>query len=260
MPATEAYTNLITVAEVNSAARKNSLAMDDLALEETDLWDECVEIIQDITNSIEETVKRRLIVRPTTLRFCDWEWRNDTRFYTPVEDVLFSAYSRQWPFLQIETVDGVATATILDDFQIFRDGQIISYDTNADVLYIPTVITGFAGYRRSDQTVESAVGSGEDLPCGGSGETPCQELTDEPGLSALTVLPPLLPGRLRRDCIRLVLSELVAEIQGLIGVSQTTTTADQMRFTSRRFQFNQKQIDEIYLRLDGQFGYQNTAG
>lgn len=246
----EAYTNLVTVAEVNSAARKNSLAMDDLADDTSDLWAECAEIIQDITGSIEETVKRLLIVRPTTLRFCDWEWRNDTRFYLPTEDVLLSAYSRQYPFLEIQTVDGVNTPSILDDFQLFRDGQIISYDTNADVVNIPTVITGFAGYRRSEQGI---------IVCG-SGSDPCEDLRDETGLSTLTVLPSLLPGRIRRDCIRLVLSELVAEIQGLIGVSQTVTRADQMMITSRKFMFNQKQVDEIYLRLDGIFGYQNTAG
>lgn len=100
-------------------------------------------------------------------------------------DGTYLAHTHQWPAVQTDS----GSITITDD------GELEALSPVAGFVY-------YAGWRRSDQELAHLQ---KDLP-------------------ELEVLPPLLPGAIRRAAIQLVIVEMRRQIHGLVGMSSHTQT------------------------------------
>lgn len=220
------YTALITVAEVRRALMGAGGSLGD-ALQDTadDVYVGTEEAIEDATSDIERYVNRELIVRDQTLRFKMKDWKTRPGHENSDEDLLIGAWARQFPVVQVQSVDGqTAWASEITAQEYSFGGQLLTYDPDSALVTEPPFkIQAFAGYRRRDQVLSGA----------GENETNLPTSTGE-DLDGLTVLPDQLPGLVRRVAIRLVVSEMRQQYEALVGVASRTKRMDQMTVESRR--------------------------
>ena len=176
-----AYTALVTAPEVIADALQST------TLSEWDDNDAVVRAIEDVTSTIEEHLGRDLIVREQTLRFHQSQWRTDQRYIAQEAlDLTYVAFAGQWPVLEVLEVDGDSAKAA--HMQIFDDGRKIGYESSTVVYQHPAYVKVFAGYRRRDQDIAAL----------------------QAELATLTVLPPQLPGKIRKAAAELALHRLFA--------------------------------------------------
>lgn len=251
--------HLITVAEVARANLRSSKSFEDLSIESTEFYEECLEVIEDTTSDIESVLNRKLIVRPRTFPLTyPSSWCLGEGYFGPDDYTFYTYKPREWPYLETisineETGDG---DIVLSDLSILDNGNLVGYSSNASIVDFPYQLKAYAGYRRKDQTVGLAEGSGTEIYCGGSGEPECLDLNTVAGLEDLSTMPPILPGRIRRVAIRLVTSELREQIRGLVGLIRTTQRIDAQVIESQTVDPEEKY--RVLADLKARFGYYNT--
>lgn len=150
-------------------------------------------IIRGVTTTIERYLDRLLIVRPHTLRLRRDEWFQQEGYENDSEVLLQMAYARQWPVVQVASVDRDAAlkAEIVIQDADTDDGRFLSYDPDSTALVdIPYRVDALAGYARHDQTLAT--------------------LQAENDLTGITVLPPTLPDPIRDAAIMLSLYRINA--------------------------------------------------
>lgn len=218
------YTSIITPAQVGRADVGRSLGdhiQTGIEAGSGDAYDAVADQCEDITALVEEHLGRALIVRAQTLRFDASAWKARAGYEADDEDRLIGAFAREWPVLQVTSVDGEAdkaAALAIHDWR-GAPGRYLAYDPDTTVLDDhPHVVDCLAGYRRADQGLGDP-GSGDDWE---------HDLTAEDGLSGLTELPPVLPRLIRRVALRIALGRLQVAAAGLVGLGRTSRRADQM--------------------------------
>ena len=199
------YTALVTVEEVRKALLGSGGRLDTtLADAGSADYAQCEDVIEDVTGRIEDDLNRLLIVREHIFRFRCGLWRPRQGWEDGEDSLLFVTWARQWPVVRIASVDEVAGK--VDDMEIgeYKAGaQMLAYDPNSTLITEhPWQVVATAGFRREDQAVIA-------------------DLRTASGLDAdqLPALPPVLPRAIRRAAIRLTISELVQEREGLVGVA-----------------------------------------
>lgn len=193
-----------------------------LADEDSEVYEAATAVIQDVTDDVEAYLNRDLIVRPQTLQFASADaagWRYRTAFRGPSESpMLRSAWARQWPVVQVTSVDG--DEGLVDDVTLMtakRGGQIIAYDPAGQITSEPFEINALCGFRRRDHADLATLK--DDVAA---------EVIDD-----LTVLPPILPGRIRAVALRLCVAEIRQQAEAIVGLASATRRIDNMVVDSR---------------------------
>lgn len=168
------YTALITASEVETAAMSNFSEVDFTGSDQ----DHVEDIIEDVTDSIEQYLDRRVIVR----KYKDqpvpaWRWNYDEIR----EDYVHMPPNR--PIVQVET-DGVSVGT--DEHG--EDVYLLSGNTQEEE------VTFYAGYKRGGQTLSDLQSAIDDT---------------------LDTTPDDIPGAIRRAALKLVLYEIDLELQAM---------------------------------------------
>jgi len=150
-------------------------------------------IIKGVTVAIERYLDRLLIVRPHVFRLRRGEWFRQEGYENDNEVLFKMAYARQWPVVQVVSVDtdtDLKAAIAIQEADA-DDGRFLSYDPdNTALVDIPYRVDAFAGYARHDQTMAT--------------------LQAADGLNGIAVLPPTLPDPIRDAAIMLCLYRLNA--------------------------------------------------
>lgn len=199
-----AYTALVSVQEVQQDALKSYTY--------ASATDAVKQAIMDATEAIEEHLGRALIVRKTTQNVASWQWRSiydDRRFIertsvTGAETCY--VFAQEWPLLEVSTVSPTGLTTTIAPFRD-ETRRLILTDSPQDA-----VLTTFTGYRRPDQVLASPATGQTDL----NSVTDPDDASVQP-LSALTVLPPVVPGLIRRRAVELALFYLGQAASGSYG-------------------------------------------
>lgn len=214
------YTALVTVEEVRRAfmGAGGQLA-EQLADKTTAIYDGCIDVIHDVTSDVERHCNRQFIVRSQDLIFRNINWQARPGYENADEDLLISAWVRQWPVAEVVSVDTQTAWAGEITLQTASDGgQLISYDPDSTLITEPPYqVNAFCGFRRRDQVLSNPTSDQTQLPTG-SGEA----------LEGLTVLPDTLPGIVRRVALRLAISEMRQQYEGLVGVARRSKRMDQM--------------------------------
>lgn len=241
MPVT--YTALVTAQEVRKAAfgTLGKSVNDEIIAASGDLYDGVLEMIEDATGIVERFLDRELIIRQQTLLFHSGRERHhhhhhgrNGSFVDFVQRegyenanaaLLFVAWARQWPGIQIISVD--TDVLKAPDMQLVSasgsiDVERLAYDPDSTLITeSPFEVALFAGYRRADEGVGTP----------GSGDSWTLDLLLEAGLSGLTVTTadiPLLPRDIRRAALRIAIFDIRQQMLGLLGLESSVKTVDRM--------------------------------
>lgn len=214
------YTALVTVDQVRKAMLGSGGKLaDQLADDTSEEYEACEAVILDVTDDIERYLHRKLIVRHHTFVYRDTDWKARLGYRNADGHTLFSAWARQWPVVEVVDVDTDASFAVDVTIQDSSNGgQLLSYGPESLLITDPPYqLRGFAGFRRQDHVDLATL------------------LADEGAddLATLTVLPPLLPGKIRRTALRLVISELRQQVEGVVGVASRSKRIDNMTVESR---------------------------
>lgn len=263
------YTALVTPAEVKTAmmgSMETSMATQVDALS-GDLYDGVVDLVEDATGVVERFLDRELIIRQQTLLFHSGRHHHGHHHVSGFADfvqregyenanaaLLFVAWSRQWPGIQIVSVDTDALKA--------PDMQLVSASGSADVerlVYDPdsTLITErpfevamFAGYRRADEGVGTP-GSGDSWTLDLLLETGTPNRGSQFDLTGLTVATediPLLPRDIRRAALRITIFDIRQQMLGLLGLESSVKQVDRMTvdLQKTREEFVEDELSQIF--------------
>lgn len=192
------YKALITLAEF----RANILDASSVA--EDSSHDAAVEdVIENVTERIENYLRRRLIVRRHYEYYDYLYWRTDYS-QSQASDTVYSAYLSQWPVVKVNDVNPAAVANP----SIHQDTRRIH--TTATNLGLGDngieQVDYFAGYRRADHTNLATLQADE-------GASDLADMDDT--AFGLTLE---LPWDIRQVCTRLVLYEIAHTASGKVGI------------------------------------------
>lgn len=189
MALTASYTDLIADTDLQDAS------LDGVAVDLSDSTTAAAlpGIISGVTTTIERHLDRLLIVRSHTLRLRRDDWFQQEGYENDSEVLLWMAYARQWPVVEVSSVD--ATVNLKAEITIqdadTDDRRLLSFDPDSDTLIdYPYRVDVFAGYARSDQTLAT--------------------LQAVSGLTGIATLPPTLPDPIRDAAIMLCLHRINA--------------------------------------------------
>ena len=234
------YTALVTAQEVKKAAflTLGDDINDEIDALAGDLYDGVLAIIEDATGIVERFLDRELIIREQTLKFHSGRGHHHGGHHGAQVDfiqregyenanqaLLFVAWSRQWPGIEVVSVD--TDALKAPDMQLVSasgssDVERLAYDPDSVLITErPFEVALFAGYRRADEGVGTP----------GSGDSWTVDLLLETGLSTLTVSTmdiPLLPRDIRRAALRIAIFDVRQQMLGLLGLESSVKQVDRM--------------------------------
>lgn len=238
------YTALVTAPEVKRAAfgTLGKSVNDEITALTGDLYDGVLEVIEDATGIVERFLDRELIIRQQTLLFHSGRGYHHHRhgylrhgifvdfvqregYENANAALLFVAWARQWPGIQVVSVD--TDALKAPDMQLVSasgsiDVERLAYDPDSTLITEqPFEVVMFGGYRRADEGVGPP----------GSGDSWTLDLLLETGLSGLTVDTadiPLLPRDIRRAALRIAIFDIRQQMLGLLGLESSVKQVDRM--------------------------------
>ncbi|MFB3131936.1 MAG: hypothetical protein ACE10K_05385 [Rhodothermales bacterium] len=248
------YIALVTPAEVKTAmmgSMETSMALQVDALLGV-LYDGVIDLVEDATGVIERFLDRELIIRSQTLLFhsgrgghhhhhhghhghgvfADFIQREG--YENANQALLFVAWARQWPGIQLISVDKDATKA--PDMQLVSAGgsadvERLAYDPDSTLITErPFEVAMFAGYRRADEGVGTP-GSGDSWTLDLLLETGAPNRGSQFDLSGLTVATediPLLPRDIRRAALRITIFDIRQQMLGLLGLESSVKQVDRM--------------------------------
>ena len=268
------YTALVTAPEVKRAAfgTLGKSINDEIDAASGDLYDGVLDLIEDATGIVERFLDRELIIRQQTLlyhsgrgyhhqrhghhghngSFVDFVQREG--YENANQALLFVAWSRQWPGIEIVSVD--TDALKAPDMQLVSasgsaDVERLAYDPDSTLITErPFEVVMFAGYRRADEGVGTP-GSGDSWTLDLLLETGPPNRGSQFDLSALGVDTediPLLPRDIRRAALRIAIFDIRQQMLGLLGLESSVKQVDRMTvdLQKTREEFIEDELAQIF--------------
>lgn len=200
------YDDLLTVSQL----RADALEAHDLTLtqsagspDDEDDWNRAVLAIKEATSLIENWASRRFIVQSYKFELYPDRWNPDDDFDR------YWLWAPEHPVVEIGDSDSDLTLRQEDHDQT---QLLLSYDADNDRDDEKTVDPVYAGYRRPDQVVGSVQSaSGNEV-----------DLTDQDGLSGLSVTPNVLPYIVRKVASDIAMNMIHEATEGNIGGGEIT--------------------------------------
>ena len=225
------YTDLVTPSQVAdlsmdtlgdqiTAAMRQTIGSGDTEAQQ--IQQAALKQIKAASSQIDQFLNRKLVINLATTYSSSGVWMEAPEFMLPNDPQKWRMYFKQFPVVQVLSADD--DTDLAGEVAIMGDAADMAVcDLDGDLTQLPTRVAAFAGFKRYDI----------DAPASGETWNTVMSTSKLTGLDESVVLEDV-PADICQVCATIVIAQLRWQFKELIGVTESSMSADRMSFSSRK--------------------------